>query len=270
MLSEAEVATYERDGLVVPRYRLPDDVLARMRHSLDELVGDNPDVPTDSMFCPHIAEGGTQGLAGAEAWLDYARLPAVLDMAAQLIGPDIILWGTTVFGKPAGSGKEVPWHQDGQYWPITPLATCSVWIALDDADAGNGCLRYVPGSHRGRKLFAHTTSESEELVLNRVLDEREFDQADARDVVLESGQMSFHDVYLVHGSAANRSDRRRAGYVLRYMPASSLFDRALGAELAARSGNVVDFATRALHLLRGHDRAGRNDLRIGHRPKPDI
>ncbi len=264
MLSEAEIAAYERDGLVVPDYRLPDELLARMRRSLDELVGDNPDVPTDTMFCPHITQGGTQGLTGADAWLDYARLPAILDMAAQLIGPDIILWGTTLFGKPAGAGKAVPWHQDGHYWPIEPLATCSVWIALDDATPGNGCLRYIPGSHRGRRLFGHTTSGSDELVLNQVLDADAFDQAAARDVVLEAGQMSFHDIYLVHGSAANRSVRRRAGYVLRYMPASSLFDRALGAELAARSGNVVDFATRALFLLRGRDRSGGNDLRIGH------
>jgi hypothetical protein len=264
MLSEAEVATYHRDGLVVPDYRLPGPMIERMRGSLEGLIRDNPEVPPDAMYCPHILNGGTQGLAGGADWLEYARIPDVLEMTAQLIGPDILLWGTTVFGKPAGTGKEVPWHQDGQYWPIEPLATCSVWIALDDAGPENGCLRFIPGSHRERRVFGHATQSSGELVLNQRIDDAEFDEAKARDVVLEAGQMSFHDIYLVHGSRPNRSGRRRAGYVLRYLPTTSVFDHARGAELAARSGNVVDFATRPLFLVRGIDRSGRNDLEVGH------
>ncbi|MCG8696062.1 MAG: phytanoyl-CoA dioxygenase family protein [Minwuiales bacterium] len=262
-MSEAEIATYRRDGLVVPDYRLPDETLTRMRAALDRLIAANPNVSRDSMFCPHIRSGGVQGLGGTDEWLDFARLPAVLDMVEQLIGPDIVLWGTTLFGKPAGQGKEVPWHQDGEYWPIRPLATCSVWIALDDCDAENGCLRCVPGSHACRRLLRHRVTERDGIVLNQELEPGEFDEREARDVVLKAGQMSFHDVYMIHGSRPNRSDRRRAGYVLRFMPATSHFDRALGATLAARSG-VVDFVKRPIWLLRGVDRSGLNDFNIGH------
>jgi ectoine hydroxylase-related dioxygenase (phytanoyl-CoA dioxygenase family) len=63
--------------------------------------------------------------------------------------------GSQVFCKPPVTGKAIPWHQDGQYWPIRPIATCSVWIALDDATPENGCMRYIPGSHKARKLEQH-------------------------------------------------------------------------------------------------------------------
>ncbi len=262
-LTPEEIRTYQDEGLVIPDFRLPVDLLGRMRRSLEELLAANPDLAADSLFCPHIRHGGCQGLKGSRDWLDYARIPAVLDMVEQLIGPDILLWGTTVFGKPARSGKTVPWHQDGEYWPIRPLATCTVWIALDDATPENGCLRTIPGSHRRRDVYRHHQNDSGALALNQELDADQFDPASARDVVLEAGQISLHDIYLIHGSAPNDSDKRRAGYVCRYMPTGSHFDHVYGAELQARSG-TVDFGRRALWLLRGEDRCGRNDFTIGH------
>ncbi len=94
----------------------------------------------------------------------------------------------------------------------------------------------------------------------------EFDPSTALDVELEPGQMSMHDVYLIHGSNPNRSPKRRAGVAIRYMPATSLFDRGLMARSAA-SGYTVDFTSRPIWLLRGVDRTGRNDFRVGHRPE---
>ena len=91
----------------------------------------------------------------------------------------------------------------------------------------------------------------------------EYDEAEAVDFVLQAGQVSLHDVYLVHGSEPNRSDKRRAGYVCRYMPTTSHFDREIGRELQAK-GNLVDFTTRPLWLLRGKDACGQNDFRVGH------
>ncbi|NQW11325.1 MAG: phytanoyl-CoA dioxygenase family protein [Alphaproteobacteria bacterium] len=262
-LSDDEVAHYHEHGYVIPRWRLPADRLERMRADLDTLLASNAAVGSDSMFCPHITGGGTQGLKGSNIWLEHASIPEILDSVGQLAGSDFLLWGTTVFGKPAGTGKRVPWHQDGEYWPIRPLATCSAWIALDDATPENGCLRVIPGSHKQRRLRAHTRKDSPDLVLNQELNAEEFNEADAVDIVLEAGQISLHDVYLVHGSEPNRSDKRRAGYVCRYMPTTSHFDHAYGAELQKRSGQV-DFANRALWLMRGRDVCGLNDFQIGH------
>ena len=143
VLTDDEIRRYHEDGLLVPSFRLPDDLLQRLRASLDEFLDANPQIPSDQMFTPHLRRGQSQGLKGNNDWMDYLRHPAILDMVAQCIGPDFLLWGTTVFGKPAGSGKEIPWHQDGEYWPMRPLATCTVWIAVDDSTTENGCLRVI-------------------------------------------------------------------------------------------------------------------------------
>ena len=82
--------------------------------------------------------------------------------------------------------------------------------------------------------------------------------------MLEAGQFSLHDVYLVHGSEPNRSSKRRAGYVCRYMPTTSHFDHDYGSTLQARGGNQVDFSSRALWQMRGKDVCGRNNFTVGH------
>lgn len=265
MLSDAEVRHYHDKGYVIPDYRLPDDVVQAMRDELDLLLAANPQLTADSLFVPHAPGGNPQGMTASNPgrWLDFACHDDILEMVADLIGEDLILWGTTVFGKPARSGKATPWHQDGQYWPIRPLASCSAWIAIDDVDVENGCMRVIPGSHKGSALLRHHTNRTDDLTLNQELDADQYDENAAVDIVLKPGQMSFHDINMVHGSRANTSSRRRAGYVLRFMPATSHFDRDLGAELGARSG-TVDFTTRALYLVRGEDKSGLNDFTIGH------
>lgn len=261
-LSAEEVSRYHEDGIVIPDYRVPDELLQRMRAALGRLEAANPHITLDNIVCPHLPHAGVQGIEGDPEWLEFARHPDLLNMVEQLIGPDFLLWGTTVFGKPPHSGKETPWHQDGEYWPIRPLATCSAWIALDDATPENGCLRVIPGSHREQRIRAHHTEDGDHLTLNQALDTGEYREEDAMDVVLEAGQLSLHDVYLVHGSKPNRSSKRRAGFVCRFMPTTSHFDHALGAEIQRRS-KVVDFANRRVILMRGRDACGLNDFTVG-------
>lgn len=263
-LSTAEVRQYHDQGYVIPQgFRLPTAKVDQMREDLDRLISDNPHLSADAMFCPHIPAHGPQALKGADTWMDHAGIPEVLDAVTQVIGPDFLLWGTTVFGKPAHSGKETPWHQDGQYWPIRPLATCSVWIAIDPATSANGCLRVIPGSHKDQRLRGHDRNDSDGLTLNQQLKSEELDEAEAVEIELQPGQISLHDVYMIHGSRPNTSPHRRAGYVLRFMPTSSRFDRGLGAQIVKLTGGQVDFATRPLYLMRGNDLSGRNDFTIG-------
>ena len=75
------------------------------------------------------------------AFLELARDPAIVDLVSSVIGNDGILWSAHVFCKPAGEGYETPWHQDGLYWPIRPLATCTVWLALEPSTQASGCQR---------------------------------------------------------------------------------------------------------------------------------
>ena len=264
MLSDAEIKHYHDEGFVIPDYQLPVEVVEEMRAELDRLLEVNPQMTADSLFVPHAPQGNPQGMVASnpDKWLDFACHDDILEMVADLIGEDIILWGTTVFGKPAHTGKATPWHQDGQYWPIRPLASCSAWIAIDDVGVENGCMRVIPGSHKGSDVLSHHTNTADDLTLNQELDADQFEEDEAVDIILRPGQMSFHDINMVHGSRHNTSTRRRAGYVPRFMPATSHFDRALGAQLGAKSG-VVDFTERALYLVRGEDKGG-NDLQVGH------
>ncbi|MDF1719707.1 MAG: phytanoyl-CoA dioxygenase family protein [Minwuia sp.] len=263
-LSDRDVSQYRDQGYVVPQgFRLPTDKVDQMREDLDRLIADNPHLSADAMFCPHIPAHGPQALKGADTWMEHAAIPEILDAVSQVIGPDFLLWGTTVFGKPAHSGKETPWHQDGQYWPIRPLATCSVWIAIDAGTSENGCLRVIPGSHKDQRLRGHDRNDNDGLTLNQELKPEEFDEADAVEIELQPGQISLHDVYMIHGSRPNRSPRRRAGYVLHFMPASSRFDRGLGADIVKLTGGQVDFETRPLYLMRGTDLSGQNDFAAG-------
>lgn len=263
-LTQAERDAYAHDGYLVPRHRLPAERVSALHASVDRLIEANPGVRPEKLISAHIEGRSGEGVVGSRDFLELAREPAILDMVGQLIGPDIVLWGCHVFCKPAGDGLETPWHQDGQYWPIRPLATCTVWVAIERSDRDNGCLRVIPGSHRAGRLHPHDALDGER-VLNLRVGEGAFDPAAAVDLELDPGQMSMHDVYMIHGAQPNRSGRRRTGVALRYMPASSVFERD-GDPGAGRSGVPVAFATRPLWLLRGRDASGRNDFITGHPP----
>ena len=257
-LGASEIETYRRDGLVVPGYRLPRTRLDELRRAVDTVLEANPDVRGERLINPHLDRAGRDGVRGDPAFLDIACDDEILDLVEGAIGPDIILWSSHLFCKPSGEGREVPWHQDGHYWPIRPLATCSVWVALDDVTLENGAMGWVPGSHASKTLYTHHTDSRRELALNQVLDSGQVDLDRARYNELEAGQLSLHDVHLVHGSPPNRSSRRRAGFVLRYMPSTSVFDRRI-----SNPDIVVDFATMPIRLVRGRDRSGKNDFEIG-------
>ena len=262
-LDGQDLDTYRREGLLKSPFRIPEDQLGRMRESLDKLMRDNAHLAPETLVCPHIAYGKTHDAAAAGQWLEYARHPGILDLVSQLIGDDIILWGSQVFCKPPLTGKAIPWHQDGQYWPIRPIATCSVWIALDDATPENGCMRYIPGSHANGSIYRHRVSDRTDIVLNQEVEPSQFDESAGRDDALKAGQFSLHDVYLIHGSNANRSPKRRAGFVIRYMPATSVFERTTGDE-HVQSGVTFSMSKRPIWLVRGRDVSGRNDFIVGH------
>lgn len=248
-------------AFVVPEFRLAPERLAQLKDGLDRVISANPETRPEKLVSVHLKQDSGEGVLGDDVFLDIACDEGILDLVEQLIGPDIILWGCQAFCKPSGDGMEVPWLQDGQYWPIRPLATCTVWIAIDDSVVENGCLRVIPESHKDHTLYSHLKEDRTDIVLNQRVNDELFDESTAVDVELEAGQMSLHDVYLIHGSNPNRSTRRRAGLAIRYMPATSLFDRSLVFE---NSGFRVDFGKRPLWLLRGKDVTGANDFELGH------
>lgn len=263
-LTPEQVQTYGRQGWLVPEFRLAPALVTELQDALNELIRNNPGVRPEKLVSAHVEGDNREGVKGSKRFLELAMHAPIVDLVEDLIGPNIILWGCHVFCKPPEEGYETPWHQDGHYWPIRPLATCTVWVALEPSNRNNGCLRVIPGSHRDPKLHPHLHEDRTDLTLQQRMAEGTFDEAQAVDIELEPGQMSMHDVYMIHGAQANRSTQRRTGVALRYMPASSHFDRSLK-PVDGKTGVPVSFATRPLWLLRGKDVSGRNDFQIGHR-----
>ncbi len=262
-LSPGEIAAYQRDGQLTPAWRIPAGLLARLGEGLERLLAARPTERPDFIALPHVPwDSSPQAHSIAREFFDMVTSPALLDVVEQIIGPDIILWASAMFCKPAETGLEVPWHQDGQYWPIQPRATVTMWIALDNVTAQNGCMRVIPGSHRLGD-FSHEVSPREDLVLNNVLNDPRLDLGGAYDIELEPGQVSLHDVNLVHGSQPNRSGQRRAGYAVRYMPSTAHYARMRG-QAKVSSLAPIEFANRPIWLLRGVDRCGKNDFVTGH------
>ncbi|MDA0361048.1 MAG: phytanoyl-CoA dioxygenase family protein [Proteobacteria bacterium] len=259
-LNTDELEHYENNGYLFPNFKLSDDLVVRLQSGIESAITrlghqfKPEDIPN-----PHFLDFSSEGVNNP--FLEVASNPDILDMVEQVIGPNIILWISRVFCKPSLTGREVPWHQDGEYWPVRPLETCTVWIALDEVTTENGCMRFIAGSHKAG-LYKHHMSDRKDLVLNLELDKDQFDETNAVNVELHPGAISMHHVKLIHGSHANRSPKRRAALVMRYMPGSSHYDRSIVNH--DRFKSPFNLTEQPLMLMRGKDVSGKNDLNLHH------
>ncbi|HYT73391.1 MAG TPA: phytanoyl-CoA dioxygenase family protein [Vicinamibacterales bacterium] len=148
------------------------------------------------------------------AFHDLLWTPAFLAAASQLLDGPVRFWHDQLFCKPPKRGGVVAWHQDYSYWTRTaPIAHLTCWIALDDVTVENGCLQYVPGSHRWN-LLPVTGLAGEMNAIEDVLTPEQRAQFTPVPIVLKRGEATFHHPLMVHGSSENRSDRPRRGAVL--------------------------------------------------------
>jgi ectoine hydroxylase-related dioxygenase (phytanoyl-CoA dioxygenase family) len=177
----------------------------------------------DALLARVLAEGGSS-YSISTAHLKYGRVydllthPRIVQCVRDLLGENVVGWGSHYFCKLPHDGKVVHWHQDASYWPMTPSKTVTVWLAIDDADVENACMRFIPGSHLYGHLTYHLTEETEDAVLNQKVENAE-QFGRPVNVELKAGEISMHSDLLLHGSEANRSDRRRCGLTLRYCAA---------------------------------------------------
>jgi hypothetical protein len=259
LLTESEIQSYHRDGFIIPRWRFSRGDVARMLDAVERVIASNPDHRPEQFVCPHIPGGATKPIAGDhnDDFLDFGTPSNLRPILRQLVGPDVLMWGSQLFCKPASIGMAIPWHQDGEYWPIRPLANVSAWIAIDPATRENGCLRIIPGSHHDG-LRPHVQDNRENIALDQTVAPEHLDENLAIDLELEPGQLVLFDVYLMHGSNANTSGKRRAGLVYRYMPSTSLFDRSFP-DKTNSSGHHVIYQKRPIYQVLGTD-PGANTL----------
>ncbi|MGR3434964.1 MAG: phytanoyl-CoA dioxygenase family protein [Shimia sp.] len=199
-----EIARYNADGFVQPFDVFPPDEIARIRAYVDGLMAAKG---PDGAYGINCYQARLAGL------YDIATDPRIVSLVADLVGPDVLCWATAILSKRPGDPKTVPWHQDASFWSLSPARTVTVWLAIDDADARNAAMRFIPGTHAmgaltveapvGDSVFHQQTAGAEALGAPFVN-------------ALKAGQVSLHADMLVHGSLPNDSDRRRCGLTLRY------------------------------------------------------
>jgi non-heme Fe2+,alpha-ketoglutarate-dependent halogenase len=210
-LSIEQVAAFNRNGYLSGIRIFDDGEMAEIRRYFDELLAKT------------LAAGG-DSYSISTAHLRYGRVydilthPRIVMRIKDLLGENVVAWGSHFFCKMPGDGKRVSWHQDSSYWPLTPSMAVTAWLAIDDATVENACMRYIPGTHHMGHL-TYTLSEGDEAnVLNQTVPGAET-FGEPVNVELKAGEISIHSDLLLHGSEANQSSKRRCGLTLRYCPA---------------------------------------------------
>jgi hypothetical protein len=212
--ASAIAGAYHNDG-----YYFPHDVTSAGEAAalLADLEAAEAEVGSDRARLSLLRSYPSQLLPSFAALI---RNPRMLEAASQIIGPDLLVWSTGFFIKEPGSKSYVSWHQDLNYWGLDGDDEVTAWYALTPATVENGCMRFVPGSHR-KKDVPHVDKFAPDNLLTRGQELAvEVDDASAVNVPLRAGQASFHHGHLFHASGPNATNQRRLGVAIRYVAPS--------------------------------------------------
>lgn len=216
-LSGEQVAAFHRDGFLTGVQVLDPAQVEVLCAELTSLM--EPSHPSHALFHEYHSNESrnpdTILFHALGAWRtgpafhDVLWSPAFLMAASQLLGGSVRFWHDQLFCKPAHHGGVVAWHQDYSYWTRTrPMSHLTCWIALDDSTRDNGCLYYVPGSHKWNLLpITGLAGDMDEIMT--VLTPKQKEAFRPVPIELKRGHCTFHHPLLVHGSYENRSDRPR-------------------------------------------------------------
>ncbi len=214
VLAESDIQRWNDDGYLGPLDVYDDAEIVDIRGYFDQLLADALAEGKDSYSI------SSAHLKHARVW-DILSNEKIVNYVADLLGEDVVGWGSHFFCKLPGDGKSVDWHQDCSYWPLTPTKAVTVWLAIDDADKANGCMEVFAGSHTyGLIDFDASGDDSDNVLDQSVKNPEQYGREQL--TPLKAGQISIHSDLLLHGSAPNDSDRRRCGLTLRYCPADVL------------------------------------------------
>ncbi len=211
-LTPEQIAQYERDGYTLVKQPLfAPEKFARLR----------------AIFEESLAREGSGGMDMIHTrdprLLEFLLSDEALDLIEPVIGPNIGLWASHFISKDPFAGKATPWHEDSSYWNgqiSTMERICTVWLAVDEATKENGCMAVIPGSQHGG-FSAYEPVDIVGNIFGSQIKSDQFDESQAVYFELKPDECSLHEARLIHGAQANTSDKRRAGYTLRYFPTTS-------------------------------------------------
>jgi ectoine hydroxylase-related dioxygenase (phytanoyl-CoA dioxygenase family) len=221
-LSRKQIEFYHSNGYLAGIRMLSDDQVEVLRAELANLI--DPAHPNHELFYEYHSNEATDpskilfhalgAWRVASGFHDLLWNPAFLMRASQLLGGPVRFWHDQIFYKPAHHGGVVAWHQDYSYWTRTkPMAHLSCWIGLDDSTRENGCIHYVPRSHKWN-LLPMTGLADDMNAIQTVLTAEQQEAFKPVAIELKKGEASFHHPLMVHGSFENQTNRPRRATVI--------------------------------------------------------
>ncbi len=233
VLAKDQLGAYQEQGFLFPLPVLSNEETTTLRGRLEALEAQHAGrLPGLVNRKPHLLL----------TWLNQLiRDARILDPVADILGPDILCWGSGFFIKNPLDPARVTWHQDSTYWGLSKPDIVTAWVAFTFSTRENGCMRVIPGTHKLQQLPHQDTFAPDNLLSRGQEIAVEVDDSKAVDVVLSPGEMSLHHVMLMHGSEPNSGAERRIGFAIRYLPT-----------YVKQLASVSDSAT----LVRGKDAYG--------------
>ncbi len=210
-MTDEQVEQYHRFGYVHPFRAVSAEKAMEIRREIEEFearMGDE-----------------AQKFLKIKAHLPFKSLtdlvchPRILDAVEDVIGPNILCWGSSFFQKNAHDPRYVSWHQDSYYYGMEPANTCTAWIAISTSNIASGCVKVIPGSHLVQSEF--DTKPDPNNLLPRGQTTANVDASKAVNMELRPGEFSLHHEAIVHNSEPNNSDDRRIGLSVHYIPTST-------------------------------------------------
>jgi ectoine hydroxylase-related dioxygenase (phytanoyl-CoA dioxygenase family) len=208
---EAALRTYEEDGYLILRDVIDAGLVAEASDHVAWLRERHPGLRGEQLSHELVASD--------PFWVRLVSDDRLLDLAEIFVGPDIALFASHYISKPPFSGQPVLWHQDGAYWPLEPMKVVTLWLAVDHSLPENGCMRVIPGSHRGEIHAVRQRADTANVLGSESA--AEADESRAVDVILAPGDVEIHHPNIMHASDPNVSPRRRCGLTIRYIPTST-------------------------------------------------
>jgi len=233
ILKATEITTYRKTGLLFPMQLLTAQEAAEYLAQLE-----NYEAKTGSP----VKGKWRYKSSLVFPWVDrLMRKPEILDVVEDLLGPNLMVWTTHLYPKEPSDGRFISWHQDSAHWGLDSSKILTVWVALTEVNEANGCMRMMPGSHKGGVAPHRDTWDPDNILTRGQTIELEIDEKKAVWVPLQPGQASLHHVDMWHASKPNETNSRRVGVALRYITPEARQERV-----------ETDFAT----LVRGKDDFG--------------
>jgi ectoine hydroxylase-related dioxygenase (phytanoyl-CoA dioxygenase family) len=207
----AATKQYDEYGYVLFRAALDADLISEASSHVEWLQARHPELRGEELTHELVARD--------PFWVRLVGDDRLLDIAALFIGSDIALFASHYICKPPFSGQQVLWHQDGAYWPLKPMNVVTLWLAVDESAPENGCLRVIPGSHKGEMHELRERDDTENVLGSESA--VEVNESTAVDLIMAPGDVEVHHPKIMHGSNANTSPIRRCGLTIRYIPTTT-------------------------------------------------